>query len=499
MTFDETFKRLRRASVPLVAIETEDQPNTVMKIRSLVNGKTPVVQWDILRGMVGLNDEGVKVANSMNNGKPPAEATSVPTTMLRKVYDVPATIILMLNAHRFISNESIGQGIANLREQFKEKQSTLVLLCPAITLPSELKQDIMIISDPLPDIHEIGGMVTEMCTGNEVQGVDEDVKERISDTLIGLSAFSAEQTLASSIYLNDEKLAIVDREALWQKKCVAIKQTPGLSILDSKEDLASLKGCDNIIGFLKKLDTKYRCIVLIDEIDKGFAAVGSDTSGVSQDQLGAWLTWMQDGEVDGLIFSGVAGSGKSAIAKAIARHYGVIGLGYDMGAMKSKFVGESGAMTRQSLKVIDAVGQGRVLVIATCNNMTVLPPELRRRFTMGTFFFDSPGNKAREQLWQVYRKKYNVKDEATPPTDMGWTGAEICQCCKLASTMQISLEQASQYIVPVTVSAREQIEAMRSAASGKYISAAVPGVYQKDAVELTGKKIRKTSLREIES
>ncbi|MGB7590439.1 MAG: hypothetical protein WBO19_04275, partial [Terriglobia bacterium] len=39
---------------------------------------------------------------------------------------------------------------------------------------------------------------------------------------------------------------------------------------------------------------------------------------------------------------------------------------------------------------IDAVSQGRMLFIATCNSIASLPPELRRRFTLGTFFFDLP-------------------------------------------------------------------------------------------------------------
>jgi hypothetical protein len=40
---------------------------------------------------------------------------------------------------------------------------------------------------------------------------------------------------------------------------------------------------------------------------------------------------------------------------------------------------------------VDAVAQeGRMLFIATCNSIASLPPELRRRFTLGTFFFDLP-------------------------------------------------------------------------------------------------------------
>jgi len=38
--------------------------------------------------------------------------------------------------------------------------------------------------------------------------------------------------------------------------------------------------------------------------------------------------------------------------------------------------------------------------------------------------------------------------------------------------------QAARYIVPVSRSAAEQIKALRQMASGKFISASTPGVYQ---------------------
>ena len=41
----------------------------------------------------------------------------------------------------------------------------------------------------------------------------------------------------------------------------------------------------------------------------------------------------------------------------------------------------------------------------------------------------------------------------------------------------MSLVEASQYIVPVSRSAAEQIKALRQMASGKFISASKPGIY----------------------
>jgi SpoVK/Ycf46/Vps4 family AAA+-type ATPase len=92
------------------------------------------------------------------------------------------------------------------------------------------------------------------------------------------------------------------------------------------------------------------------------------------------------------------------------------------------------------------------------------------------YFFDLPTADERETIWGIYLKKYNVSGEL--PNDEGWTGAEIKECCRKAHRLGITLLQAARYIVPVSRSAAEQIKALRQMASGKFISASTPGVYQ---------------------
>jgi SpoVK/Ycf46/Vps4 family AAA+-type ATPase len=156
--------------------------------------------------------------------------------------------------------------------------------------------------------------------------------------------------------------------------------------------------------------------------------------------------------------------------------------------MESSLVGASTERLRTALQIIDAVSQGRMLFVATCNSIASLPPELRRRFTLGTFFFDLPTADERETIWRIYLKKYGVSGEL--PTDEGWTGAEIKECCRKAHRLGITLAQASRYIVPVARSAAEQIKALRQMASGKFISASVPGVYRyEEETAVAGRRV----------
>jgi AAA+ superfamily predicted ATPase len=89
----------------------------------------------------------------------------------------------------------------------------------------------------------------------------------------------------------------------------------------------------------------------------------------------------------GMIFIGPAGCAKSAIAKACGNETKRPTICLDFSGLKGSYVGESEGNLRSALKVIDAVGQNSSLFIATCNSIGVLPPELRRRFNLGIFFF----------------------------------------------------------------------------------------------------------------
>lgn len=223
--------------------------------------------------------------------------------------------------------------------------------------------------------------------------------------------------------------------------------------------------------------------------EKQFAGNGTDTSGVSTEMTGTLLTWMQDHAASGCIFIGPPGAAKSMVAKATGNSGGIPTIAFDLGAMKGSLVGESSARLRQGLKVVDAVSQSRSLFIGTCNSIGVLPPELRRRFNLGTFYFDLPTASERKAIWKVYLKKYKLKADVFP-SDEGWTGAEIKTCCDIAWRLRMTLTQAADYIVPVSRSASDQIERLRDQANGKFISASYSGVYQKPREQsATGRKL----------
>jgi hypothetical protein len=474
---EHPLKGIRRASVPLAIFETSDPAKTIAGCGAVFNGKAdsiPMLQWDIARTLRPLTGAGTRALQEILGDKDIIE-TANPCECLKLLEGAPeGSIIFWHNIHRYIAETDIIQALWNLRDVFKSKNCLLLGLCPGVTVPEELKHDCVVVAEPLPDAERIGAIVTSIATDAELPPVADDDKAGMVDTLLGLSGFAAEQALALSVVPGKG----FDRDGLWERKRKMIEQTPGLSVWRGGETFADIGGCDNVKGFLKRIlagNAKPRAIGFIDEIEKGLAGASGDTSGVSQDQLQCFLTYMQDKQIPGMIFIGPPGAAKSAIAKAAGNEAGIPTVALDLGAMKGSLVGESERRLRSALQVFSAVSQDRGLFIATCNSIGVLPPELRRRFTLGTFFFDLPNDTERAAIWDIYRKKYSTTGEPGPA--QGWTGAEVKAACDVAWRTGLPIAEAQGFIVPVCKSAGDKIEALRKQADGKFISASVPGFF----------------------
>jgi hypothetical protein len=502
ISFIDQFRAARNAAVPIVAVETMDQQGTVASLTKAMNGTYPVIHWDAIRGFTPCKDGMEEALNELCEGMAPEAYTNASEALKQFTKNPPMRSILFFsNAHLWMDRQKeygpfVSQAIANCRETLKEVGATLVLLSPGMSLPDELKQDVMVLSEPLPTTGEIEEVVKSLTEDFNLRLVADKRSlievpkdwDKVTDTLIGLSKFAAEQTFSTCL----DKASGLNREALWERKCKAIEQTDGLSIYRGKEKFDDLGGCDNAKQFLRSILTGKippRCIVFMDEIEKMFAGAQGDSSGTSQDQLGQILTFMQDEEAEGLILVGPAGAAKSALSKAVGNEANIPTIIFDLNGMKDKFVGESGRKTRAALKVIKAISQGRMLFIATCNSISVLPPELRRRFALGTWFFDLPTADERKLIWNIYLKKYELSGPL--PNDENWTGAEIRKCAQIAWRLNISLKDAASYIVPVAVSGKDKLDELRRLAAGKFINAGKPGIYQlpSETKQASGKRL----------
>jgi hypothetical protein len=482
-SFLERFRAARRVSTPLIAIRTADPAATVADIARDKAQVAAMILWDSVSGIVGVNEpDGKNVVRQLvkpNRDRDNDEdRLEDPLAFLVKIAAKEATprgtIIFAYNLNLFFNDHRVIQAVWNLRDKLKQENKTLVLLCPSITLPPQLAQDVLILDEPLPDAAGLAAIVGEMYLAGNLPSPKQEILERAVEALSGLAAFPAEQVTAMSI---TEKG--LDIESLWERKRQQIEMTPGLSIWRGKDDFKSVVGLDNAKEFHRRRGMgplRRRTIVFIDEIDKhmsNFGAIG--TGDTTTEMVGTLLTDMEETEAEGSAFLGVAGAGKTLLAKAIANEWGVPLIFFDLAGMKASHVGQSGENIRNALKVVHAVSQDQVYYICTCNRFDSLPPEMRRRFRSGTFFFDLPTKPEKEAAWKIYQEKYKI--EGPRPDDLGWTAAEIRNCCYNAHVLACPLVDAAKYIVPISVSSADKIKDLRRQADGNFISATYSGLY----------------------
>ncbi len=507
----EQVRKARAVGVPIIAITTPDARATIGSIlvdddvRATIEStddRGPAYGWDMVDGLTELNPAATQATEWRTDLDQMATIGEVGIIEVLNAARKSAGggIYFVLNAHRVLVPESgqgvngaVSQAIGNVRDDFKSTGQTLVLLAPDLDLPPELQGDVLVIDEELPGRAELEDIVRQV---HEAVGTScsYTILSDAVDATLGLPAFAAEQAMFLSM-----RKGGLDISRLWERKRQMVEATPGLSVYRGDETYDGLRGVDNIVDYMRLIfggNNKPKAVVFLDEIEKAMAgATGGESSGTSADQLGELLKYMEDHQARGLLFVGPPGAAKSAVAKAAGNDAGVPTVEMDLGAAKGSLVGQSEAQVRAMLKVVTAVSDGAPLFIATSNDIAKLPPELKRRFTMGTFYFDLPTTEERAAIWDVYTGKYGVEvgldDLPTSVAaeqgfdshfdDDGWTGAEIKACARNAADLGISLDRAAGYIVPVAKSDADRIERLRVEANGRYISASVGGPYERQS------------------
>jgi SpoVK/Ycf46/Vps4 family AAA+-type ATPase len=149
--------------------------------------------------------------------------------------------------------------------------------------------------------------------------------------------------------------------------------------------------------------------------------------------------------------------------------------------------GDSGVSRDQLSAILKwrSESRARIFLMATCNE----PEQLLRvkqgalfrdgRFD-GIVFFDLPDRQAKDGMWAIYREKHGIPASEPNPKDDGWAPGNIEVCCQRAVQYEVSLAEAAEYVRPT---AAEDIEHLRSWASGRCFSASVPGFYRRNGEE----------------
>jgi hypothetical protein len=481
----------RRVSTPLVAIETPDPGSTNKALFGAIEAfdskrdRSVSAQfiWDAVNGIRPVNDAAAQALPTMLEPVGgDALATAHPTQALIALAQAPLNAFaIMANVHLYWEasrlDPSVVQAIWNLRDKYKSNGRMLAMTMPDCVLPAELRHDVVVFAEPLPQGDDFKPVVNRVHESGGVPLPSDANMDEAVHALAGLALQQAEQVAAMSL-----RTTGLDMDALRQHQRDTIKQTPGVKVCDGDTTFDHLRGLDAVSGFIRSIikgKRPPRAFVFIDEIEKMMAGAfgGGDSSGTSQEQHGYTLKFMEENDVDGIILVGGPGTGKTALCLASGNEANCWTLEADFGAMKGSLVGETGQMTRKAFDVIKAIGQGSLFFIATCNDVSVMPPEMRRRFKQGVWYVETPDKATLKALWKLYGKKFNVKTTGVN-FDEGWTGSDVKNCCQTADRLSISVKEASRFICPVAKSSPEVIRKLRRLSHNRFLDAAKGGTYK---------------------
>jgi len=395
-------------------------------------------------------------------------------------------ILVLQNFHRFLQSAEIVQALLQQIVAGKQNRTFIVILSPVVQIPTELEKLLVVIEHELPSREQLAEIARGIATEEGELPGDAEMSA-VLDAAAGLTRYETEGAFS---------LALVRRGALrpreiWELKSQVLKKSGLLSLHRDAEDFSGLGGLEALKSFCKR----------------------------------SLLQPSRDNPLKrprGVLLLGVPGTGKSAFAKALGRETNRPTLILDIGALMGSLVGQTEQNIRQALRIADAMapcilfadelekalsgaaGSGQtdsgvsarlfgtllswmndhtsdVYLIATCNDISKLPPEFARaeRFD-AVAFLDLPGREEKDVIWQMYLQLFGLAPQQRRPDDAQWTGAEIKACCRLAALLDVPLVAAAQNVVPVAVTASESVERLRQWASGRCLDAAKAGIYERE-------------------
>ena len=408
MKFNDELIILLKARYPIIFIDTieEDRVEYVIRKQIKASLNRSIYSWDFVDGYTNNpNNEGFAKRN-------PLQALEL---IERLTAETPA-LFLLKDFNRFLTDVSISRKLKNVSRILKLQPKTIIIIGSDFQIPKELQDLITVLQFKLPLESEIDQELTRLITSLNLK-IDQTLFESLTRACQGLSLERIRRVLSKIIATHktiDEKSIGV----LLSEKKQIISQTEILEYWSSDEQIADIGGVEQLKNWLKKRKTSFSLKA---------ANYGLPTP-------------------RGLLLVGIQGTGKSLTAKAVASEWQLPLLKLDVGKLFGGIVGESESRLRQMINVAETLSpcilwideidkafsnnesngdsgtSNRVLatfiswlsekdkpvfVVATANNIDMLPLEIIRKGRFDEIFFlDLPKYNEREQIFKIHIKEF---------------------------------------------------------------------------------------------
>lgn len=477
---------------PIIAIETYEEERVEGMLQQIAARLgIPLFVWTITEGLkrIGLTN--------------PIYDTHHPIKALNNLAAIKNEgIYLFKDLHRYLGEAEVVRKLQDLSRSFAQDRRAIVLSSPHIDLPPELEKLAAFLRLDLPTEEELKllarRVIKDLSQQHRIQvELSPEEFDRLVEGMRGLTLFEAERALTKAV-LEDLALTRKDLDVIIQVKKELLAKDGVLEYFPPEEGMAQIGGLQNLKTWLEKRK-------------KAFAP--------EAERFGIFPP-------KGILLLGVQGCGKSLAAKAVAKEWGLPLLKMEPGRLYDKYIGESEKNLEKALKqaermapcvlMIDEIEKGLtyvgsgeadaglsrrifgrllgwlqdrkapVFVVATCNDLSKLPPELMRKGRFDEIFFiDLPNREERKEIFTVHLKK-RKKDPSAFDLDLlaeaseGFSGAEIEQAIvsALYTAFSKGTDLTNGLIVeelkatkPLSVTRKEAIAALRRWAQGRTVMA----------------------------
>lgn len=504
-------RTLIRSYHPLVVIETVEEERVFSLLQSVTaQERMPLFEWSVTRGLTRTDEKHTL-----------SRMTATPLAVLQHLHDLTVEAVFWLkDLGPHLQDPAVCRQLREVADVYSRSRATCVLTGQPINLPPELEKLAVRLELTLPDREELRAMLrgllqslsprtpTRPHSTTLVQSMLASISEaktpsptvQESDAILralqGLTLHQARQVITQCL-VERGALFAEDVHTILKRKVQAIKEGGLLEYYPLEDNRFELGGFTNLKSWLERAKV-------------GFSAEAKSLN-LSPPR--------------GIMLVGVPGCGKSLAAKAIAREWQLPLLKLDAGRLFDKFIGESEKNFRSAIEMAESLspivlwidelekamvaggGSGEadaglsrrlfgafltwlqekkqeVFVIATANDLSSLPPELLRKGRFDEIFFvDLPDDIEREAIWTIHLglRKQDVKRfdliKIISASD-GFSGSEIEQAVvaalyralhqKTPLTTDLLIEELS-HTVPLSVTRREDIDALRHMAEGRFV------------------------------
>lgn len=488
---------LFKARFPIMYIQTWEENRVVDMIREIAENQDiiktlrKVYVWSLSRGLLDLS-----AGNSIEQGTNDAIAAINHFIGLKE-----NAILIVKDIHIYFGNLANNVIIRRLRDTADilakgEYLKNIVITSPVLQIPVELEKDITIVDFELPNSEEIKSCLDSFINENWNEttiNLSEEDKLLFAKTAQGLTLHEAENAFARAL-VERKHLTAQEIDIIVEEKCQVIKKTGILEFVNSDLSIDDVGGLDNLKNWLRKRNNSWS--------DKAQRLYNLPAP-------------------KGILMTGVPGCGKSLTAKAMASLWNLPLLRLDIGKIFNKWLGNSEENIRKVIQTAEAVSPSilwideiekgfsglngnddgttkrifgsfltwlqektkPVFVVATANNISILPPEMLRKGRFDEIFFvDLPNTDERITILKLHltrmlngsiSKEFNVSDtllNLLAKKTEGFSGAEIEQVVISAVFEAFSedrtlheedLLNAINNTIPLSVTQKEQIEDIR--------------------------------------